>query len=231
MNWRRIQQKLKEHGFNPGPVDGILGPLTRRAVRAFQKDRGLVVDGIVGPHTLRELSKTGDTYSVTPALPKPPWYELAESKMGLHERRDNGLLSRFLRSDGPTLGDPARLPWCGDFVETCIARTLPDEPLPSNPYLARNWRKFGFRLGAPSLGAVAVFWRGRRDGISGHVGFYAGEDATHIHVLGGNQRNSINVMRIGKNRLLGHYWPNTYPAPRSGVVKRAATGDVSTNEA
>ena len=33
------------------PNDGIFGPITRRAVISFQKSRGLVADGIVGPKT------------------------------------------------------------------------------------------------------------------------------------------------------------------------------------
>ena len=38
-------------GYDPGPIDGIFGPLTRSAVVKFQIDNGLVPDGIVGPRT------------------------------------------------------------------------------------------------------------------------------------------------------------------------------------
>ena len=37
------------------PADGLYGPVTRQAVRAFQKRKGLVVDGVVGPQTLGAL--------------------------------------------------------------------------------------------------------------------------------------------------------------------------------
>ncbi|MFI8193064.1 peptidoglycan-binding protein [Streptomyces sp. NPDC085946] len=46
---------LRRAGFSPGVVDGIFGPLTRRAVRQAQQRAGLVVDGIVGPHTWKAL--------------------------------------------------------------------------------------------------------------------------------------------------------------------------------
>lgn len=36
-------------------VDGIFGPITEEAVKAFQKSKGLVVDGIVGPKTWAQL--------------------------------------------------------------------------------------------------------------------------------------------------------------------------------
>jgi hypothetical protein len=53
-----VQQRLKELGFDPGPTDGIYGPLTKKAVRAFQANNPeLVQDGIPGPLTKRELSK------------------------------------------------------------------------------------------------------------------------------------------------------------------------------
>ena len=50
-----IQQQLAQRGFNPGPIDGIRGPQTTAAIKAFQKANGLAVDGIVGPKTLAAL--------------------------------------------------------------------------------------------------------------------------------------------------------------------------------
>jgi peptidoglycan hydrolase-like protein with peptidoglycan-binding domain len=40
-------------------TDGIFGPKTRKAVRAFQRSNGLEVDGIVGPQTMRALGLAG----------------------------------------------------------------------------------------------------------------------------------------------------------------------------
>ncbi|MFC4068700.1 peptidoglycan-binding domain-containing protein [Actinoplanes subglobosus] len=64
--WPQIRQGAKEH---PVPtlqyllrargrtvtVDGIFGPRTDAAVRAFQQEKGLAVDGIVGPNTWNAL--------------------------------------------------------------------------------------------------------------------------------------------------------------------------------
>ncbi len=230
MNTLDIQRALKRSGFDPGPLDGLIGPLTRRAVAAFEAKHGLKSDGEPDEDFLQALSGAPKTKSWF------PWLDEAKRRKGLHERRDNAVLKAFLRSDRHTLGDPAKLPWCGDFVETCIALALPDEPLPANPYLARNWLKFGVAC-EPAEGAVLVFWRGSRSGTSGHVGFCVGADgsgsAGAFHVLGGNQSNAVSIARIAKARLLGARWPLSARAAHGGVLKRdaAAGGALSTNEA
>ena len=55
---RTIQTKLKRWGYYTGSIDGIYGPLTKKAVRYFQSKNGLAVDGIVGPQTARALGMT-----------------------------------------------------------------------------------------------------------------------------------------------------------------------------
>ena len=52
---RTVQTKLKRWGYYGGSVDGIYGPATERAVRAFQKKNGLAVDGVVGRATFAAL--------------------------------------------------------------------------------------------------------------------------------------------------------------------------------
>ena len=52
---KMIQAQLAALGLPVGPVDGKFGPMTDRAVRAFQEDENLTVDGIVGPATWRRL--------------------------------------------------------------------------------------------------------------------------------------------------------------------------------
>ena len=60
-NVLELQQRLKQLGFNPGKLDGDFGPGTEAAVMAFQKSEGLLVDGAVGPRTLKQLGFAGDT--------------------------------------------------------------------------------------------------------------------------------------------------------------------------
>ena len=52
-----IQTALKNAGFDPGSFDGKMGPRTRQATKDFQKSKGLVPDGAVGPKTWAILNK------------------------------------------------------------------------------------------------------------------------------------------------------------------------------
>jgi peptidoglycan hydrolase-like protein with peptidoglycan-binding domain len=54
-----LQVALRAYGFYLGPIDGIAGPGTATAVRAFQQRMGLAVDGIAGPRTRRALGPLG----------------------------------------------------------------------------------------------------------------------------------------------------------------------------
>jgi len=48
---RKLQQRLTRYGYDLGAIDGIFGPKTEAAVKAYQKDKGITVDGIVGDET------------------------------------------------------------------------------------------------------------------------------------------------------------------------------------
>lgn len=54
-----VQQELARRGYYLGAVDGKVGPRTQSAVRGFQKDAGLTVNGVVDQGLLDRL-KTAD---------------------------------------------------------------------------------------------------------------------------------------------------------------------------
>jgi hypothetical protein len=92
-----------------------------------------------------------------------------------------------------------------------------------------NWNKFGNVAQVPMLGDVLTFTRNG----GGHVGIYVGEDTTCYHVLGGNQNNQVNVMRIEKSRLSQARrtaWKIAQPS-NVRVVKLETKGEISQNEA
>ena len=50
-----LQNRLREAGYFYGSTTGYYGPITERAVRNYQDDRNLLVDGIAGPQTLTDM--------------------------------------------------------------------------------------------------------------------------------------------------------------------------------
>lgn len=67
---RELQEALNELGYDAGPVDAIFGPRVDRAVKAFQSDEKITVDGIVGPQTWGRLDAKIRKEEPTPE-PKP----------------------------------------------------------------------------------------------------------------------------------------------------------------
>jgi peptidoglycan hydrolase-like protein with peptidoglycan-binding domain len=56
-NVQGIQKALQKLGYDPGKIDGIMGPNTQGAIKKFQQASGLAPDGIVGPKTQAALAK------------------------------------------------------------------------------------------------------------------------------------------------------------------------------
>ncbi|MGH3517032.1 MAG: N-acetylmuramoyl-L-alanine amidase [Haloechinothrix sp.] len=52
-----LQERLTELGYDSGRPDGVFGSHTEHALRSFQRDYGLVTDGICGAATIRALSQ------------------------------------------------------------------------------------------------------------------------------------------------------------------------------
>jgi hypothetical protein len=53
---KQLQQALKQKGYDPGPVDGVIGMKTRSAVRDFQKAQGMQATGEPTPSTMSALA-------------------------------------------------------------------------------------------------------------------------------------------------------------------------------
>lgn len=110
------------------------------------------------------------------------------------------------------------VPWCGLYAAYVMEHCgfVP----PPVAVRASEWGKWGRKLLNPRYGCILTFTR--KGG--GHVGFYVGEDATHLHVLGGNQGDAVSVTRIPKDRLSEMRWPEGFPLPKPQVILLDAKG-------
>lgn len=220
--YKWLQSRLTAHGY-PLAINGDWGRVSIAALVAFQKANGLTASGMADRKTVATLSRTPDTPGnivVAPRETMPPWMAEMYRRMGLHEVRDNAALTAFLKI-GRFLGNPANLPWCGDCEESAIAKTLPLEPLPENPFFAQSWAKFGIDVGYPIVGAIGVI---RWTPTSGHVGTVAGVNGDTVNLLGGNQSNAINITGFARSKFVAFRWPKTFPVKAYPPLKGKAIG-------
>ena len=52
---KSLQQSLQDKGMDPGRIDGVMGPKTEAAIRAYQKDQNLPQTGRTDAQTLEKL--------------------------------------------------------------------------------------------------------------------------------------------------------------------------------
>ena len=118
------------------------------------------------------------------------------------------------------------IPWCGLFMAV-IAKRAGKVPVVS-PLWAANWLNFGVETKRAMLGDVLVF---KRPGGGGHVALYVGEDSDNYHILGGNQADAVNIIRIKKERCIGIRRPVYNVQPDNvRIIQLAAEGATSKNE-
>lgn len=92
------------------------------------------------------------------------------------------------------------IPWCASFVCWVLEKVGMGS---TNSRAARSYEKWGVSTKHdPWPGDIVVFWRGRRDGWQGHVGFLVKKEGNTVYVLGGNQSNSVNVTAYTTDRLV-----------------------------
>jgi uncharacterized protein (TIGR02594 family) len=158
----------------------------------------------------------------------PRWFATAKKLFGIREvpgpKHDSRILG-WLKKLGAWWADD-ETPWCGVFVAYCMQAN--GIAFPKAYYRAKEWESWGSLLRRDRLapGAVLVFHRSG----GGHVGFYVGEDRNHYYVLGGNQSNAVNVVKIAKTRLTASRWPTGEPViGKPNLIDLKV--DTTTNEA
>ena len=221
---RRLQELLNRR-TSPSPdiiVDGDFGPQTRAAVARFQQSRGLAPTGVVTDETWSALDPSGAAATMRaeptqPAAMRCNWMEVARAEIGVRERVGAEDTARIVEYHQTTTfrATDDETPWCASFVNWVL---LQAGYRGTNSSRARDWLAWGSALEAPREGAVTVLRRKQGPGhdastgsSSGwHVAFYAGGDAGHVRLLGGNQGNQVKYSTYSLDRydVRGYRWPD-----------------------
>jgi peptidoglycan hydrolase-like protein with peptidoglycan-binding domain len=123
-DWRigQAQERLKAAGYDPGPIDGVLGPQTRAALRRYQASQGLPMTGTLEEATRESLvpsglPQKGEEAKTEPCLKATPGANFKEMSSLVQMRN-------FLSGLGTLYVAPATLP---------VAPFLAEVGLPSCP--------------------------------------------------------------------------------------------------
>lgn len=111
-----VQRALIERGYlSVGWDDGKFGVITESAVKHFQSDAGLEIDGVVGPITMAVLvPRKWETPPPALSSWQAAFISAARAEVGVREVGNNGgrRVEEFLASVGLSRGNP----WCMAFV-------------------------------------------------------------------------------------------------------------------
>lgn len=138
------------------------------------------------------------------------WVEKARGYIGLREKvgsKSNPIIQSWIDELG-FKGEDSTVPWCGLFMYHIFSSCGLE--CPKGPALSTNWLTVGSKLDAPAYGCVAVF---TRKGGAGHVGIIVGAEGKYLLVLGGNQGDSVSIIKIPKERAVGYRWIGRYKKP------------------
>jgi Putative peptidoglycan binding domain/CHAP domain len=192
-----IQKKLTTLGYAPGPTDGIYGVATAGAVRAFQRDHKLEVDGIFGPKTRSALKATKIPSRPSPIIRKPSTVgnkALTEAlkHLGVKEKPAGSNRTQFGRWFGVD-----GCPWCNIFVSYCFA-------IGAKSILCQGFKGAGvYSKGCTYVPTTEAWlrargmWKGRTSPLPGDIAIYNWDGGAPDHIgiveqyLGGGKFNAI----------------------------------------
>ena len=138
----------------------------------------------------------------------PPWYEVALREIGQREKFGKSENTRILQYQRETRlkAKSEEVPWCSAYVNWCFAKVGIDG---TRSAAAKSWATWGQEAMA-TKGAVVVLGKVDPDAAgTGHVGFFDrwDEDLSYFWMLGGNQKNAVNIARKPTAMIVAVRWP------------------------
>jgi len=193
---RNIQEVLNNQGYTANP-DGIFGKETDQAVKDFQNDKDLSVDGLVGPATKEELSIDTATDAEDLTITDAPVQQTSASSSNIVATAQNLVGTPYtFGGTTPTAFDSS------GFVNYVFAQ----EGIDLNRTHADMWKNDGVEVDSPSVGDVVFFENTYKTGVS-HSGIYIGNNQM-IHA--GTDKTGVEITDMGYD-----YWQNHYIGAKS----------------
>jgi uncharacterized protein (TIGR02594 family) len=214
-------QELLNAMLLPSPklvLDGNFGNNTLAAVKRYQAQQNLGIDGVVGPKTWKSLLRKKEGKTPEPVVSaviidsSSSWMKIAKQEIGQAEiagKEHNPQIIKYHASTS-LKAKADEVAWCSSFVNWVMTKS---KLTGTNSAAAASWLGWGEKTTAKN-GAIAVIKNAKAANSSltttgNHVGFLVKETATHYVLLGGNQSNQVKVSNFPKTSwtLRGYRWP------------------------
>lgn len=140
-------------------------------------------------------------------MTEPKWLTLARAEMGVKEGAgaiNNKRVVQYYADAGFSGIKSDSVAWCAAFAGAMLHRA---GIKPSGSLAAMSYKTFGKKLISPVVGCIAV--KTRVGG--GHVGFVAKVEGDYVYLLGGNQMDSVNIVKHHKSDFIAFRWPAGTP--------------------
>lgn len=165
---RQVQQTLHSRGFHPGPIDGVMGSGTQRALRAFQRAENLDVTGQLNSRTLVALGLQETGAATQPPAHDPTLVRQVQQTLtnrGFHAGAVDGVLGAPTRDALKRYQQAENLEATGELnPQTLAALGIDPQRLPPPP--AAAWNAATVR-DAQRVLAAQGYYAGPIDGVIG----------------------------------------------------------------
>lgn len=199
-----LQIELNKNGYNL-QSDGIFGPKTEQAVKEYQQNQGLVVDGIVGPHTSNTLALTdsGESNFSNDTSIKDTVVEQQPSNELVKKEQVSDLELNIVETAKDVLGTP--YVWGGTTASGLdssgfINYVFTQNGISLSRTHAEMWRSDGIKVESLNIGDVLFY-----------EGTYNTEGASHSGIyIGNNQMIHSGSAGVEKADITNPYWESHF---------------------
>lgn len=212
------------------PTQTLLDAIDRRdlldrhiaaLVEHWQREHGLVADGIVGPNTIASLQREAETPLTRALHLRALTIALSERGRGEDSAQGNNRgpdVYRYRRGDGTGLPWDSAEPWCAAFVSYCLTKAARELAVPLPFATSRGAKTLTERVAAagrvcsyPEVGALICWHRSPLGAASrkGHIGIVAAYDLasdTLVTVEGNKNRREHRFATVEEFQYPAGRW-------------------------